>query len=277
MSAEQALRDGNLDQALADLQQEIRRQPAEAKLRVFLFQLLAVQGQWERALTQLNVAGELDAATLLMVQAYREAIQCEALRSEVFAGQRTPLVFGEPPAWIALLLEALRLTAQGLHDRAQPLREQALEAAPVSPGVIRCQAATESPEAADASSGEPFAWLADADTRLGPVLEAMLNGRYYWIPLERIRQIDIELPVDLRDVVWLPAHFGWTNGGDALGLIPTRYPGSEADPDPRIRLARRTAWSEPAEGVYLGTGQRLLATEGGEYALMDVRRISFHG
>lgn len=276
MSAEQALRDGNLDQALAELQQEIRRQPAEAKLRVFLFQLLAVQGQWERALTQLNVAGELDAAATLMVQAYREAVQCEALRSEVFAGKRTPLVFGEPSEWLALLLEALNLSAQGQHDRAQLLRDQAFEAAPASAGTIRCGAAITA-EAGDADSGEPFAWLADADTRLGPVLEALLNGRYYWIPLERIRQIDIEPPTDLRDMVWLPAHFEWTNGGDALGMIPTRYPGSEGDPNPRIRLARQTDWREPAPGVYLGAGQRLLATDGGEYALLDVRRITFHG
>ena len=33
----------------------------DAALRIFLFQLLAVQGQWERSLNQLNVAAELDA------------------------------------------------------------------------------------------------------------------------------------------------------------------------------------------------------------------------
>ena len=47
------------------------------KLRVFLFQLLCVLGQWERALTQLNVAAELDAQALAMAQMYREALQCE--------------------------------------------------------------------------------------------------------------------------------------------------------------------------------------------------------
>ena len=31
--------------------------------------------------------------------------------------------------------------------------------------------------------GKAFAWMADADMRLGPVLEAVINGRYYWVPL----------------------------------------------------------------------------------------------
>ena len=91
MTAQELLREGQLDEALAALQQEIRQSPADAKLRVFLFQLLAVQGQWDRALTQLSVVGELDALALPMVQTYREAIRCEVLRSEVFAGKRTPL------------------------------------------------------------------------------------------------------------------------------------------------------------------------------------------
>ena len=83
MSADQLLRDGKLDEALAALQQDVRAKPADAKLRVFLFQLLAVQGSWERALTQLNVAGEMDASNLAMVQTYREAIRCELLRAEM--------------------------------------------------------------------------------------------------------------------------------------------------------------------------------------------------
>ena len=119
MPALETLRDGNLDEAFRELQQEVRRSPADAKLRVFLFQLLAVQGQWDRALAQLNTAAELDASTLIMAQMYREALQCEVLRAEVFAGKRSPLDLRRSAAsgsgW---LVEALRLTADGKHDAA---------------------------------------------------------------------------------------------------------------------------------------------------------------
>ena len=68
-AAERAVRDGDLDLALSTLQDQIRKAPERADLRVFLFQLLCIQGQWARALNQLDVAAELDAATIPMVRA----------------------------------------------------------------------------------------------------------------------------------------------------------------------------------------------------------------
>jgi len=81
-TAEQCLREGDPAAALARLQEEVRARPSDAKLRVFLFQLLCVTGQWERALNQLAVASELDASTLPMVQTYGEAVRCEAIRRQ---------------------------------------------------------------------------------------------------------------------------------------------------------------------------------------------------
>ena len=256
--SEQSLREGNLQDTLAQLQEQVRSHPANVQYRVFLFQLLSVLGQWSRAQTQLNVLGELDASTLAMVQTYREALRCEVLRTEVFAGQRSPLIFGNPEQWVALLMEAMRLTVQGHYRQAQSVREQAFEAAPATSGTL---------------DGQPFAWIADADVRLGPVLEAIVNGNYYWIPFHHIRTIQLEKPADLRDLVWLPAQFVWTNGGEAVGLIPSRYPGSQDSADPLIKLGRRTEWMECEGDTYLGLGQRMLATDTGEYPLLDIREV----
>jgi type VI secretion system protein ImpE len=261
MSAEDSLREGRLGEALSQLQEQVRKAPAEPKYRVFLFQLYAVLGEWDRALTQLNVAGDLDAGTLAMVQTYREALRCEVLREQVFAGKRTPLIFGDPESWVAWLLEALRLTADGQYAQAQPLRDQAFEHAPTTTGQI---------------DGAEFSWVSDADMRLGPVLEAVINGHYYWVPWHRIRTVCLEKPEDLRDVVWMPAQFTWANGGETVGLIPTRYPGSQKSDDPLLKLARRTEWTEPEPNLFLGLGQRQLATDTGEYSLMDVRRIDLN-
>jgi type VI secretion system protein ImpE len=258
MSAEQLLREGRLDEALAKLKDQIRNSPENPKYRIFLFQMLAVDGLWDRALTQLNTAAELDTAALGMAQMYRTALECEALRSQVFAGQRMPLIFGEPENWIALLVQALGHLVRGELDQAAALREQAYDQAPATSGTV---------------DGQSFEWIADADSRLGPILEAIVNGRYYWIPFHRIQSIVVEAPVDLRDVVWLPAHFTWSNGGELVGLIPSRYPGSEHSDEPAIRLARKTVWQQAGEAAAIGLGQRMLATDGGELALLDVRRI----
>lgn len=262
MDAQQLIAEGKLDAALAALQDQVRKDASNAKYRIFLFQLLAVMGQWNRALTQLNVAAELDAAALPMAQTYREAIQCEALRGEIFAGKRAPLVFGEPPSWLALLIEALRLDGEGQYQRAADARSRALEDAPAGAGTI---------------NGEPFAWLADADQRLGPVLEAIVNGRYFWIPFQRISRIECDAPADLRDAVWTPARFTWANGAATVGLIPTRYVDTRAGAEDALLLARRTEWAEQGPLCGYGLGQRLLATDAGEYALMDVRTITFEG
>ena len=259
MLAEQSLREGDLDQALEQLQQKVRDDPSNAKYRIFLFQLLAVLGHWDRALNQLNVLSDLDASTLAMVQTYREALRCEVLRAEVFAGERSPLVFGDPEPWLALLMQALKLIGAGNHEGALPLREQAFEQAPVTSGSV---------------DGQPFEWIADGDGRLGPVLEAIVNGRYYWIPFDRIREIRMENPADLRDVVWTPAQFSWANEGQAVGLIPTRYCGSASSEDDAIKLARKTEWEERPGEIFVGLGQRMLATDGGDHSLMDVRHIA---
>lgn len=257
-AAELSLKEGRLDDALAQLQEQVRKNPNVAKHRVFLFQLLALNGQWDRALNQLNVCGNLDDANLAMVQTYREAIRCELLREKIFKGETSPLVFGEPEQWIALLIEACKLSAQANYAQAAELRDQAFELAPTTSGSFNSVA---------------FDWIADSDTRLGPVVEAIVNGRYYWIPFNRIAKIDIEAPSDLRDLVWLPAQFTWANGGSAFGLMPSRYPGTDQAEDAALRLARKTEWNEPAAGHYHGLGQRILITDASEHSLFDTREL----
>lgn len=256
--AELALREGRLEQALELLQQQVRSSPSAPELRIFLFQLLAIMGQWQRALVQLRLAGELQASALAMVQLYAPALQCEQLRSEVFAGRRSPLILGQPEEWLAWLVESLQAAGQGRMADSDRLREQAFEAAPACGG---------------SANGVPFGWIADADMRLGPVCEAIIEGRYYWLPFQRLRRIVFEPPVDLRDAVWMPVHFEFANGGSTVGLIPTRYPGSELHADGAIRMGRRTEWVERGKGVYLGLGQRVLATDSGDHALMDLKEI----
>src|SRR5262249_36801681 len=128
--AEQAVRTGNPDAALTTLQEHVRQSPSDAKASVFLYQLLCIVGQWDRALTQLNVAAELDASTLAMAQMYRDALQCEKLRAEVFGGKRSPMVFGEPPEWIALLLGSLLVRATERSRAPHSPRARAIHAAP---------------------------------------------------------------------------------------------------------------------------------------------------
>jgi type VI secretion system protein ImpE len=259
LTARDVLREGDPRAALEQLKQEVRKAPRDVALRTFLFQMFCVFGEWDRAVTQLTAAAELDPLALPMSQAYRAAIRCEMLRGRVFSGARTPTIFADPEPWMSLLVEANRVLAAGKPAEAAKLRDDAFEQAPEVSGDI---------------DGQAFEWIADADPRLGPMLEAVVDGKYYWVPYSRMRTLDSEAPADLRDQVWMPARFVWTNGGESYGFIPTRYPGSEAAEDATLALAKRTEWRETGDW-FLGLGQRMLTTDAAEFALMDIRRISF--
>lgn len=270
MSALDLLKSGDVDQALAELFDQVRSEPHKAQHRIFLFQLLCVAGQWDRALTQLNVAQELDPTAGVMAKAYQEILQCEALRQQVFSGKRTPLIFGQPEPWLAKMVEALRLEAGDQTNAAHELRQEAFEEAAATSGRLSVASTSD----ADACEEVNFEWLADGDTRLGPVLEFVVNGRYYWSSLSCVSEIAIEPPADLRDLVWAPVNFRWTNGGEAVGVIPTRYVGTESHEDGAFRLARCTSWRESGENAFQGVGQRVFMTDQGEYGILDIRKIT---
>lgn len=257
---EKLIAEGKPAEALAALQATVRDKPDDAKLRVFLFQLLCVLGDWKRAATQLELCGQLDAGALAMVATYRDALACEPLREAVFAGKTTPIVFGQPQPWIATLVEALQADARGETALATRLRSDAFEAAPATPGTL---------------DGQRFEWLADADSRLGPVLEAIVNGRYSWIPYVALAKVGFEVPEDLRDLVWAPAQLEFANGGVAVALVPVRYAGTTESGQGDLLLSRRTEWIELGEQQFRGIGQRLLATDGAEVGLLEAREIVF--
>jgi type VI secretion system protein ImpE len=259
-AAEVAIRGGSPKAALASLTAAVKAAPSKVQLRIFLAQLLCVLGQWERAHTQLNIVAEMDEAAGLMRETVGYALRCEKIRGAVFAGRRSPMLFGEPDAWLASLIESMLRAGAGEPELARSLAAGAFDAAPASRGRI---------------DGTAFEWIADADSRLGPVLEAMVNGRYYWIPFTRLARVDIEAPTDLRDLVWLPAHLQFSNGGEVIALLPTRYAGSEHSDDDEVLMARKTEWRQDGSDTerWLGLGQRVLITDQGEHQLLSVRSI----
>lgn len=257
---ENLLKEGRPDEALQALTAQVRSHPADAPRRVFMFQLLALLGQWERARNQLKVAGELDPRNALMVGAYEVALAGEIARAEVLAGQRTPVIIGEPEPWLALLLQALKLDGEGHHVQASGLREQAFDQAEAVAGSV---------------DGTPFEWIGDADPRFGPCLEIITKGGYAWVPFTRVRELAFEAPSDLRDKIWAPVQVTWSNGGQAVGFVPCRYPGADRSGDGDIVLARKTGWAGLGDGPQLGEGQRMLATDEGDHPLLDIRSITF--
>ncbi len=253
-----------LNEELSELQKQVRGDASNAKLRVHLFQLLCLLGDWHRALAQLQVCAQLDAKALPMAQAYREAIRCETFRNDVFAGKRTPQIMGTPPAWVGLMMEALRVEGvQQDSAAASDLRMRAMDEASATPCTV---------------DNVTCEWVADGDSRLGPICEVIVNGQYYWLPFESCSAIKIDAPADLRDMVWAPAELSLPNQGRVPAFIPSRYPETAKTDSPNgdaLRRCRATDWVEKSPDVWVGLGQRMWTSDVGEHPILDTREIVF--
>lgn len=262
MESAALLQEGRLPEALEALKTEVRQAPSQVELRVRLFALHCVLGRLDNAVTDLDVIRSLDPGWRPAALVYRGVIASEQVRRQVFAGQVGPTILGEPEAWVAWNVQALALEAQGQTEAARDLRRQAWEAAPAH---------------ACAVNGRACPWLADADGRLGPILEACLDGQYYWIPFGQLRKIESDAPQFLVELVWLPARLTLASGAEVRAHLPARYPGTENSPDGRLCLGQRTEWQQTAGGELRPLGQKLLETDEADFGLLECRLIEFAG
>lgn len=253
----------SLTDVVSQVEQEIKKQPAAIEKRFFLFQLLAVLGDWQRALQQLQTCVKLDKALAPTAHVYGDLVRTETTRAKVFAGEHAPHFLQEPSQWCGGMVQALSLQTQGHIADADAARSDALGQAPECAGHLTTKEGEHS-----------FDWLVDADSRLGPILEVIVSGQYMWLPLDQVQSIEVSHPHDLRDLVWTIAEITLKGGDTLSAFIPARYPGSETGED-NIRLSRLTTWQEVGETGTFGLGQRMWMTDQMDVALFDCRKITF--
>ena len=258
--ADDLLRAGDLNGARQALIERVKRAPDDQPTRMFLFQLLCVLGEWEKAKAQLRLLSQLSPEAQMLSVAYNMAIDCELAREEVFAGRAQPALLVNTSAWAGDLAAALGLSAQGRHDEAEARRAVAFDAAPDTPGQFNDQA---------------FEWIADADPRFGPSFEAVIYGRWGLVPFEAVRKITSDGPQDLRDLVWLQVEIEFKTGQSVAAILPARYPGSQGSGVAEMILSRGTDWRDGPGGA-CGLGQRLWSLGGDEdVGLLALRRLVF--
>lgn len=243
---------------ISQVQGLIRANPAKVEHRIHLAQLLMVAGKWEPCLQQLQITAQLDPKATAMAQTYRALIQAEICREQTFKGQRDPLGFGETAHWQDLLAEALIARANNQIQLADKFQQQAFDLAPCNTFSI---------------NGNEANWIADGDSRLGPICEVFINGGYYWLPFTQIKQLTLEQPKDLRDLVWIPAKFILTDFSQHFGFLPSRYALSYQAGKDQLALSTLTEWAPLSEQSWAGIGQKMLVTDSAEYPLLSIHSL----
>lgn len=248
-NADDLLRAGDFDGARRALVEVVKSDPGHVPTRLFLFQLLAVQGDWAKAKAHLAALAQVSPEAQMLAVVYGQAIDAEATRAAVMTGRERAAIHGGSD-WADGVAEALQL---GSTAQADDVRAAAFDAAPDTPGTI---------------DGVAVDWLADADPRFGPVIEAIINGRYGLLPFDAVAKITAEGPKDLRDIVWYPVELTLKAGPRIAALLPARYP--DLSDDPAELAARATGWRDDGHG----TGQRLwTASDGEDRGLLSVRSV----
>lgn len=261
MTALELLKQSKLQEALETLQLDIKRKPADVQLRLGLFQLLAVGGRWERALAQLQTAVSFDADLVPWAVMLRSLAELEQVRAALFRGDRKANVLGVSPDWLSLMHPSFQCEQGEKALEAEADFEKAMAMAPARTGKV---------------NGKPFAWIADADSRLGPVMEGYLSGNYYWIPMESLKQVVIAPPTQVLDLIWLQAEFTLAHGEVLAGYIPTRYPESELSDDSQVVTARTAVWRTLGKRLQIGSGVRVLSTDCDDIPITKIQRIEFN-
>ena len=270
-----------LQDAVARVEEQIRTAPMHAESGWTLVELLCLMGDWERAMRQLQTVAQMDTHSSARAHLVRGLIRGESQRTQVFLGKLKPTPVIDNPQWMADMAEAIALNAAERHGAADALRQAALAHASVANGV--CVVSGLNQEVVS----HAFEWIADSDSRLGPICEVMVAGGYRWLPFADIDTLKLEPPKHLLDLLWAPVTLTLrgTQVGSKLvhGFLPVRYCGTDAKVSgmhdaqrDALLLSRMTRWRDVGETGVFATGQKTLMSDCGDFGILDVREIQMH-
>jgi len=261
MTASEFYRAGQLADAIAAATEEVKRHPVETSRRGLLAELLCFAGQWERADLQLEIISQQDPQLTLGISMFRQLIRAEQARQAFYASGAVPEFLGQPSPVLQLHLEAsIRVREERLPEAAALLEE----------------AESQRPKPRGTCDGRAFDDFRDLDDLTAPFLEVLTsNGKYYWVPLERIEAIEFRAPERPRDLLWRRVHLVVQDGPDGEVFLPVLYYGSHAEEDDRLKLARMTDWrggdGTPARGI----GQRMFLVGSEGESILEMKHLEF--
>jgi type VI secretion system protein ImpE len=261
MTAAELFKAGKLSDAIEAQVQEVKLNPADQARRLFLFELLAFSGNWDRAGKQADALQYEEIELESAAESYRKLVAGERKRQQWWLNGVAPQFLIEPPQSARSRLDAANLIRQKRPNEAGALLNQLNE--------------SESP-VAGTLNGKPFTGLRDADDLWGTVLEVMAHGDYYWVPLAQIETIDSNPPRFPRDLLWRPARLSMKDGPAGDVFLPVLYPGSHEHPDDLVKLGRLTDWRGDDTGPILGFGQHTYLSGDDQTSLCEWQQLTVH-
>ncbi len=252
---------GNLHDAIQAMNIEVRDHPTDQSRRGFLAELLCFTGNIERADLQLDTMMKQDTAAAVGIVLFRQLVRAEQARRQFFAEGRLPEFLDAPPSHLTLHLEASILLREGKPSEAAA---KLAEAEAVRPRV------------AGRLDGRPFEDMRDIDDLTSAFFEVLTsNGKYYWIPMERVESVEFHAPERARDLIWRRTHMIVAGGPDGEVFLPAIYVPPIPQVDDRVQLGRVTDWIGGDGTPVRGIGQRSFLIGDDSVPILDLKSIEF--
>ena len=258
--AKTLLESGNLSGAIESALAMVKANPTDGSARIFLFELSAFAGDWERAKRQLDVIGHQDTTAMIGSKIYEQCIIAEGKRADFFSKGAKPEFLSTPPDYIYGLLTANNRVIEDNLTEARDFLDKAENERPA----FACQI-----------NGKDAEDFRDYNDLTSSILEVIIKDSYVWVPFEQIEKITFSAPKSLRDHFWLQAALETDNGTNGDVFIPALYNNSWRSGNDKVRLGKVTDWRDIGEDIYVGEGTKLFATGSEHKTILDLETIEF--
>lgn len=257
-----------LHEALREMTLEVKSSPTDLVKRKFFCDLLCIAGDLERADKQLEIIADQDPKTAVGIALFRQLIRAETWRRECFFSGRVPEFLDAISPNLKAHLQALTLLREKDSKKAFEVLQKSGSLDPI--------------EITGTCNGKSFAKMRDLDDITSCFFEVLTsNGKYFWIPQDRVKKIDFYPPKRPLDLLWRRVKMEIYNGPDGEVYIPAIYldqqsgqkePSSEED---SFLLGRKTDWVGEKDGLIRGRGQRMFLFDDTDYSIMELETIIF--
>ena len=250
---------GRLQEAIAALTEEVRARPADVDRRGFLAELLCVAGDLDRAEKQLEALTKVAPDRQVGVALLRQLVRAEQWRQQFHAEGRLPEFVEKPDARMELRLQAsVALRNGNTAEAARLLEEMESKRVPVRGDC----------------DGAAFTDLRDLDDLVSDSLELLTStGKYFLVPMSRVRSIELRKPERPRDLSWRRALVEIADGPEGEVYLPAIYAADYGSGDTAYLLGRNTDWSGSEQGPVRGKGLRTLLVGEEAKTLLEVSTL----
>ncbi|WP_237215448.1 type VI secretion system accessory protein TagJ [Falsiroseomonas oryziterrae] len=252
---------GRLTEAVAAAGAAVKAAPQDLRARVLLAEMLAFAGNAERADVILDAAADVEPGAAVAVAEFRQLLRAEVARRQTFRDGRVPEFLGEPTTAQRHALSALVALRSGDAE-----------------GAAREAAAAEAarPHVHGMHGEQRFDDMRDADDLIGGSVEVLTTtGKYFWIPIERLREVQFHPPKRPRDLLWRRATMSVADGPEGEVYVPAIYAPAEGTSDDSLALGRSTDWIGPESGPVRGVGQRTFLLGEAAVSIMELGHLTF--